>query len=52
MYKTRDKNINFHFVHITQTKCSIKYISHIYGVMMQSEEKLLVTKLITFIKII
>ena len=51
MYKRRDKNINFHVVHIAQTKCSIKYISNIYGVVMQSE-KLLVTKSITFITII
>ena len=51
MYEIRDKNINFHIVHITQTKCSIKYISNIYGGMMQSEKKLLVTKSITFITI-
>ena len=31
----RDKNINFHVVHIAQTKCSIKYISNIYGCVMQ-----------------
>ena len=49
MYKRRDKNINF--VHISQTKCSIKYISNVYGDMMQSEKKLLVTKPITFITI-
>ena len=49
MYKRRDKNTNFHVVHISQTKCSIKYISNIYGDMMQSEKKLLVTKPITFI---
>ena len=51
MYKRRDKNINFHVVHIAQTKCSIKYISNVYGGMMQSEKKLLVTKPITFITI-
>ena len=51
MYKRRDKNINFHVVHIAQTKCSIKYISNLYGDMMQSEKKLLVTKPITFITI-
>ena len=52
MYKRRDKNINFHVVHITQTKRSIKYISNIYECVMQSEKKLLVTKPITFITII
>ena len=52
MYKRRDKNTNFYVVHIAQTKCSIKYISNIYGGMMQSEKKLLVTKPITFIIII
>ena len=31
-----DKNTNFYVVHIAQTKCSIKYISNIYGDMMQS----------------
>ena len=31
MYKRRDKNTNFYVVHISQTKCSIKYISNIYG---------------------
>ena len=31
MYKRRDKNTNFHIVHIAQTKCSIKHISNIYG---------------------
>ena len=36
----RDKNINFHVVHITQIKCSIKYISNIYGGVMQSEKKI------------
>ena len=51
MYNRRDKNTNFHVVHIAQTKCSIKYISNIYGGVMQSE-KLLVTKPITFITII
>ena len=51
MYKRRDKNANFHVVHISQTKCSIKYISNIYGGMMQSVKKLLVTKSITFITI-
>ena len=49
MYKRKDKNTNFHVVHIAQTKCSIKYISNIYGCMMQSEKKLLVTKPIAFI---
>ena len=48
MYKTRDKNTNFHVVHITQTKCSIKYISNIYECVMQSEKKNLVTKPIMF----
>ena len=51
MYKKRDKNTNFHVVHIAQTKCSIKHISNIYGGVMWSEEKLLVTKPITFITI-
>ena len=51
MYKRIDKNTNFYVVHIAQTKCSIKYISNIYGGMMQSEKKLLVTKPITFITI-
>ena len=51
IYKRKDKNTNFHVVHIAQTKCSIKYISNIYGCMMQSEKKLLVTKPITFITI-
>ena len=51
MYKRRDKNTNFHVVHIAETKCSIKYISNIYGDVMQSEKKLLVTKSITFITI-
>ena len=51
MYKRRDKNMNFHVVHIAQTKCSIKYISNIYGGMMPSEKKLLLTKHITFITI-
>ena len=49
MYKRRDKNINF--VHISQTKCSIKYISNIHEGMMQNEKKLLVTKPITFVTI-
>ena len=43
MYKRRDKNTNFHVVHIAQIQCSIKYISNIYGGVMQSEKKLLVT---------
>ena len=43
MYKRRDKNINFHIVQIAQTKYLIKYISNIYGCVMQSEKKLLVT---------
>ena len=51
MYKRKDKNTNFHIVHIAQTKCSIKCISNIYGCVMQSEKKLLVTKLIAFITI-
>ena len=51
MYKRRDKNTNFYVVHITQIKCSIKYILNIYGGMMQSEKKLLVTKPIIFITI-
>ena len=51
MYKRRDKNINFHVVHIAQTKCSIEYISNTYGCVMQSEKKILVTKSITFITI-
>ena len=52
MYKRRDKNINFYIVHIAQTKFSTKHISNIYGGVMQSEKKLLVTKPITFITII
>ena len=51
MYKRKDKNTNFHVAHVAQTKCSIKYISNIYGGMMQCEKKLLVTKSITFITI-
>ena len=51
MYKRKDKNTNFHVAHISQTKCSINCISNIYGGMMQSEKKLLVTKPITFITI-
>ena len=51
MYKRRDKNTNFHVVHIAQTKCSIKYISNIHEGMMQNEKKLLLTKAITFITI-
>ena len=51
MYKRSDKNANFYVVHIAQIKCSIKYISNIYGGVMQSEKKLLVTKPITFITI-
>ena len=51
MYKRRDENTNFHIVHITQTKCSIEHISNIYGGVMQSEKKILVTKPITFITI-
>ena len=39
MYKRRDKNIKFYVVHIAQTKCSIRYISNIYGDVMQSEKK-------------
>ena len=49
MYKRRDKNTNFRVVHVAQTKCSIKHISKIYGDVMQSDKKLLVTKPITFI---
>ena len=52
MYKRRDKNTDFHVVHIAQTKYSIKYILNIYGGVMQSEKKILVTKPITFIIII
>ena len=48
MYNRRDKNTNFHVVHIAQTKCSIKYI---YGCVMQSEKKMLVNKPIIFITI-
>ena len=51
MYKRKDKNTNFHVVRIAQTKCSIKYISNIYGCVMQSEKKLLVNKSIIFITI-
>ena len=51
MYKRRDKNTNFHVVHISQTKCSIKYISNIHEGMMQNKKKLLVTKPITFVTI-
>ena len=51
MYKRRDKNINFHVVHIAQTKCSIKYISSIYGGVMQSKKKLVGTKPIIFITV-
>ena len=51
MYKTRDKNTNFHVVHMTQTKCSIKYISNIHGCVMQSEKTLLGTKPIIFITV-
>ena len=51
MYKRRDKNINFHVVHISQTKCSIKHILNIYECVVRSEKKLLVTKSITFITI-
>ena len=43
MYKRSDKNANFYVVHIAQIQCSIKYISNIYGGVMQSEKKLLVT---------
>ena len=52
MYKRRDKNTNFHIIHIAQTKRSIKYMLNIYRGMMQSEKKLLVTKPSTFITII
>ena len=52
MYKRRDKDTNFHVVHIDQTKFSIKHISNIYKCVMRSEKKLLVTKPITFITII
>jgi hypothetical protein len=38
MYEGSDKNINFHVVHIAQTKCSIKYISNIYGGVMQNKK--------------
>ena len=40
MYERRDKNTNFHVVHISQTKCSIKYISNTYGGVIQSEKNL------------
>ena len=49
MYKRKDKNTNFYVVHIAQTKCSIKYISNIYGGTCKVRKKLLVTKPITFI---
>ena len=39
MYKRKDKNTNFHVVHMAQTKCSIKYTSNIYVCVMQSEKK-------------
>ena len=51
MYKRKDKNTNFYVVHIAQTNCSIKYISNIYGCVMQSEKKLLVNNSIIFITI-
>ena len=51
MYERRDKNTIFHVVNIVQIKCSIKHISNIYGSVMRSEKKLLVTKPITFITI-
>ena len=51
MYKRRDKNINFHGVHVAQTKCSTKYISNIYGCVLQSEKKLLVNEPVIFITI-
>ena len=51
MYKRRDKNTNFHVVHIAQTKCSIKHITNIYGGVIRSEKKLVVTKSFTFITI-
>ena len=51
MYKRRDTNTDFYVVHIAQTKCSIKYILNIYGGVMQSEKKLIVTKSIIFITI-
>ena len=38
MYKRRDKNTDFHVRHVAQTKCLIKYISNIYGGIMQSEK--------------
>ena len=47
-----DNNTNFHVVHIAQSKCSVKYISNIYGCAMQSEKKMFVNKPITFIIII
>ena len=52
MYKRRDKNTNFYVVDISQTKCSIKYISNIYRCVMQSEKKNLVTKPIMFFTVI
>ena len=39
VYKRKDKNTNFHIVHVAQTKCSIEYISNTYGYVMQSEKK-------------
>ena len=39
MYKRRDKNTNFHAVHIARTKCLIEYISNTYGCVMQREKK-------------
>lgn len=34
----RDKHLNFHVVRIAQTKCSIQYISNIYGSAIESKE--------------
>ena len=51
MYKRIEKNTNFPVVHVAQTMCSIEHISNIYGGVMRSEKKLLVTKPITFITI-
>ena len=51
MYKRRDKNTNFYVVPIAQTKYSIKHVSNIYGGVMRSEKKMLVTKSIIFITI-
>ena len=38
MYKRKDKNTNFYVAHMAQTKYSIKYISNIYGGVMQNKK--------------